>query len=294
MNIDHSLNAKIRELDPTAIVACGRALANRAIALGIFAVSAMITERERERTNHDANSQLVGKDVSAANQTTDQRDPPVGLEARKTPAQRLGEAAYLYAYGNSLCEEYGESDFDRPQTVANRLDWQIQTLRADLATPLPNPTNSVAGNVAMRTSRTRNQAQLDFLTSWKAEIVLELTGHFHTVDDHDADNYASTVTGLERYQATIACVEGLAQRVRRLNDQICKMRPGGTLTQKLTSDLAVIEGSWKKMRRFAEDLEVIDSAELLAALERGINVRDLHSSDQIIASLGIDIAKATA
>ena len=292
MKASHSITANINALDTAAALVCGKALANRATGLAIYAVMEGIRKRIALTAAELATQELVGKDLRAEADLPDDRDPPSGLENRKTWNLRLHEAAKLYEYGHNICEKLGTSEWDMPQSVHSRLDWNISTAANEVENP-PKLTNSVAANAAAHALLSRSREQLKFMREWEDEIELHVEAAFH-INTEEAEDYVSSLTGLDRYNVLITSVTGLARQMVRMHDTVGKLRPGSELARALSSELAAVEGSWKQMRKAALESEKVDAAELLTAINAGRNFRDLGDSDKLVTALGINVEAAVA
>lgn len=293
MKASHSVTININTLDTAAALVCGKALANRATGLAIYAVIAGIRERIAQTAAEITTRELIGKDLRAEADLPNDRDPPSGMENRKTWQERLHEAAKLHEYGHNICEKLGTSEWDMPQSVSSRLDWNISTASNEVENP-PKLTNSVAANAAAHALLTRSCEQLEFMREWKAEILTHVEASFSCINTEEAEDYMSSLTGLDRYNVLITSVTGLARQMVRMYDTISKLRPGSELARALSSELAAVEGSWKLMRGVTLESEKVDAAELLTAINAGRNFRDLSDSDKLVTALGINVEAAIA
>jgi hypothetical protein len=298
--MNKAISSIIDSLDTTAAITVGKTLCMRAIVIGLYAASAIIRERELERTDSEANSQLVGRNVSAHEQAPAPRDPPAGLDNRKTPHERLNDAAKLYSYGLDVCTRLGSSQWDEPQSIANRIQWQINMLKQEVQhTPKPTGT-SLAARAAARNLQTRNEEQLAFYNEWGSELIETVEDAFTQLVQTDnegnitgsvdiATDHINALRGFDRYQVLVAMVDGLARRAARLFETCSKLRPGSTLARSTSSELAVVEGSWRAIRAIVIDLEHQDAAIFLEVIGSGRNFRDLAESDKLMRELGVEI-----
>lgn len=305
MNANHSIITHINQLDTKAVIVVAKAIANNAVGRGIYATMQIIREREARHASDAANHNLVGKDLSAEEQTNDDlRDAPAGMSNKPTASDRLKEAAKAYVYANALIA--GASDgnpFDQPQSVPGRMDWELTRLHAE-STTTPKPLgDSIAARAAAGALVNRAKESFVFMQEWHGEIVLHVEGVFHALDyavhgaselhsaENVAEDYVASLAGIARFQFLIICVSALARYLVRGTETVGRLRPGSPLARQLISELAVVEGAWKTMRAAALVSEEIDSSDIVDALMQGRNIRDLFESDRLIEGLGFKIVE---
>lgn len=294
MNPKYNLPSIINRQDRTAAIVIARGTANNALGRAVFLAMAIIRQREVDTTAEEAHDNLIGRDLSALLKQSQNREPPVGLEPRKSLEERLHEAGKVYTFGEHICQENQETEFDIPQDVPSRVVWQIRQLHAQSKAPLVADRTSLASMALANQPRERAKADLEFMQQHGAEIVGLVDGVFRTVATDEAINYVDTCTGLERYQLLVVATDACARQLARKHATIAKLRPGSPLTRTIASEMGVIEGAWKECRKATIDLEVEDARALLDVIDSGRQFRDLAQSDKLLTDLGVDIDAACA
>lgn len=298
MNVNHAIRPLIEKQDTKAAIVIGRSIANRALAIAMFTQMGIIRQRNLKDEVEKESEALVGLHALVRRDNNRllnaDRTPPIGIAPRKTLEERLADCALQYEFGDSICREFGESEYDLPQDVPSRVTWQISQLRLQADTPVPKPASgtSLAAIALANQPRYRAKQDLDFLEENAPEIVVAVDAALYGIPKDDAIEYVDALTGFDRYQLVITGVEGLARKLERMMGQSAKLRPGSHLAKIVASDIEVMQGAWRDLRSLAVTLEKEDAAALLEVIESGRSFRDVGESDARLTALGLNVEAA--
>ena len=275
VNAKLSLGVFINGVDEIAQLAMYRNIGNRALASATYAGQRVI--REREALERDADGVEKGFDLDRRN-SEDQnglREPPVGLENRKTALEELAGHVEIYETALHHCRRLGTNEYDLPQTPANRIGWVADQARRTLLGTKPQfgahttPSEKLA--FAARISQAKADHQFWVRNSEEIISLIEdaRAGVHVPTDDVDA---LDALDGVDAHQYAIQAGIGLQQARVRAELGLARFPATTMIGRRLISDIAVLEREVPKVIDFVDELEMAYTGEITATIMSGRNL----------------------
>jgi hypothetical protein len=281
MNTNTSIYAHIENSDNLSRAALLTGLGNWA--LGQLAWNTQRYVRDLAST-HEVDPSMGQDAMTMAEEAIkdDPRDPPVGLERIETVQEKQKRFGVLYAKCMDECLRIGADEYNRPQSINDRVDW----LASQSGTALQQARDAKARGDLTRALRIANAANVE-ARFWQANTqTVKDEMHFHTAainTDEDAfdldDQIASPVEAMNAVAAMYKAV--LARLNNRKGNRF--FEASGPLGDIIRSEAGVLEAELGGLRLLSAAIERANTTELLEAINRGVNIRLLDDMDRIAA-----------
>lgn len=281
MNSNESIYAALENADTTARVAMYAGLGNWALGQLIYNCQRYVRDLA---ATHDLDPTLGADAIVMAEEAMaeDGREPPVGLERVETVGEKMKRFGALYSICLDRAIELGGDEYNRPQAISDRVDW----LASQTSVAFEKAKTLKARGDLTAALRVASQANQDakFWKENKQAIIDEAAFHAGSINTSDDAYELDDLFGsaVERINAVAGMYKAVLSRCN--NRKASRFfEASGPLGDQLRSEVGIFEAELGAIRLLDAAIQRANSAELMEAINRGVNIRLLDDVEKQMA-----------